>query len=55
MYMTPMYLMVPIGVCLAYLAFDRIAPYVIDRILPVAIGLFLVLTDCLVEVATARK
>ena len=55
MYMTPMYLMVPIGAYLAYLTFDRVAPYTIDRILPVAIGLFLVLTDCLVEAATARK
>ena len=55
MYMTPMYLMVPIGAYLAYLTFDHISPYTIDRVLPVAIGLFLVLVDCLVEAATARK
>ena len=55
MYMTPMYMMVPVGAYLAYLTFDRIAPYTLDRIVPVAVGIFLVLTDCLVEAKTARK
>lgn len=54
-YMIPIYCAIPLGAFLAFRTYQLIQPFTLQRSLPLAIALILVLGDCAVEAATAEK